>query len=63
MSRGKRGKYTQTGMYVKINNELHKRLSQLPKWNSNKNQTINDCISLGLDQAEKELTKQTQLDL
>lgn len=63
MSRGKRGEYTQTGVYVKINNDLYKRLTLLPKWNSNKNQTINDCISRGLEQAEWDLRLQNELEL
>ena len=63
MSRGKRGEYTQTGVYVKINNDLYKRLTLLPKWNYNKNQTINDCISRGLEQAEQDLVKQQTFEL
>lgn len=63
MSRGKRGEYTQTGVYVKINNDLYKRLTLLPKWKSNKNQTVNDCINLGLEQAEQNLKKQLTFEI
>ena len=63
MSRGKRGEYTQTGMYVKINNDLYKRLTLLPKWNSNKNQTINECIRLGLIHAEWDCRIQQEMEL
>ena len=63
MSRGKRGEYTQTGVYVKINNDLYKRLTLLPTWNSNKNQTINECIRLGLAQTEQDYKKQQEMKL
>lgn len=63
MSRGRRGRYTQTGVYVKINNDLYKRLTLLPKWNSNKNQTINECIRLGLNQAEWDNRIQQEIEL
>lgn len=64
MSRGKKGKVTQTTMCVKINNEIMEKLITLPTWNFNKNKTINIVLKKGIISIlEKELKKQLKLDL